>query len=33
MGWQVHRVHAPAWYRNPEAELQRILERYRAAIS
>lgn len=33
MGWQVHRVHAPAWYRNPEAELQRILERYRAAVS
>jgi very-short-patch-repair endonuclease len=33
MGWQVHRVHAPAWYRNPEAELQRILERYRAAIT
>lgn len=33
MGWQVHRVHAPAWYRDPEAELQRILERYRAALS
>lgn len=33
MGWQVHRVHAPAWYRNPEAELQRILDRYRAAIT
>jgi very-short-patch-repair endonuclease len=33
MGWQVHRVHAPAWYRHPEAELERILERYRAAIS
>jgi len=33
MGWQVHRVLAPAWYRNPEAELQRILDHYRAAIS
>jgi hypothetical protein len=32
MGWNVHRVFAPAWYRNPEAELTRLLERYRAAI-
>ncbi len=32
MGWQVHRVHAPAWFRDPEAEVQRILERYRAAV-
>ncbi len=31
MGWTVHRVFAPAWYRAPEAELNRLLERYRAA--
>ena len=31
MGWNVHRVFAPAWYRNPEAELARLLEAYRAA--
>ena len=31
MGWNVHRVFAPAWYRNPEAELGRLLEAYRAA--
>lgn len=33
MGWQVHRVHAPAWFRDPQAELQRILDHYRSAIA
>jgi superfamily I DNA and/or RNA helicase len=33
MGWNVHRTFAPAWYRDPEAELARLLERYRAAIT
>lgn len=32
MGWQVHRVLAPAWYRNPEAEAERLVEHYRAAL-
>jgi hypothetical protein len=32
MGWTVHRVFAPAWYRDPEAELARLLERYEAAL-
>ena len=31
MGWNVHRVFAPSWYRNPEAELGRLLEAYRSA--
>ncbi|HML98191.1 MAG TPA: hypothetical protein PKD75_06890 [Tepidiformaceae bacterium] len=30
---RARRVHAPAWFRDPEAELQRILERYRATVS
>jgi superfamily I DNA and/or RNA helicase/very-short-patch-repair endonuclease len=33
MGWQVHRVHAPAWFRDPQAEIERILDRYRSAIA
>jgi len=33
MGWKPVRVYAPAWYRNPEAELQRVLDAYRAAIT
>jgi hypothetical protein len=32
MGWQVHRVFAPAWYRDPGTELERLLERYRQAL-
>lgn len=32
MGWQVHRVLAPAWFRNPEAEAERLVEHYRAAL-
>jgi DNA polymerase III delta prime subunit len=32
MGWNLHRVLAAAWYRDPEAELARILERYEAAL-
>jgi hypothetical protein len=32
MGWKVHRAFAPAWYRDPEGELARLLERYRASI-
>lgn len=31
MGWNVHRVFSTAWLRNPEAELGRVLERYRQA--
>ena len=31
MGWNVHRAFATNWYRNPEAELNRLLERYRQA--
>jgi len=31
MGWNVHRVFAPAWLRDPHAELTRLLERYRQA--
>ncbi len=31
MGWNVHRVFAPAWYRNPQEELERLLARYRQA--
>ncbi|HNO65694.1 MAG TPA: AAA domain-containing protein, partial [Tepidiformaceae bacterium] len=32
MGWNVHRVFAPAWLRNPDAELERLLARYRQAL-
>jgi very-short-patch-repair endonuclease len=31
MGWNVQRVFSTAWLRNPEAELNRVLERYRQA--
>jgi Mrp family chromosome partitioning ATPase/very-short-patch-repair endonuclease len=31
MGWNVHRVFSTAWYRNPETELNRVLDRYRQA--
>ncbi|MEO8538253.1 MAG: DUF4011 domain-containing protein [bacterium] len=32
MGWNVHRVFVTAWYRDPATELDRLLERYRAAV-
>jgi len=32
MGWNVHRVLAASWFRDPETELARILEAYRAAL-
>ena len=32
MGWKTHRVFSTAWYRDPEAELQRVLDAYRAAL-
>lgn len=32
MGWNVHRVFSPAWYRDSEAELKRLLDHYRQAI-
>jgi hypothetical protein len=32
MGWNRCRVFAAAWFRDPEAELARILEAYRAAL-
>ncbi|MCC6268179.1 MAG: DUF4011 domain-containing protein [Dehalococcoidia bacterium] len=31
MGWNVHRTFSASWYRNPEAELGRLLDRYRQA--
>uniref|UniRef100_UPI002ADE15F5 AAA domain-containing protein n=1 Tax=Tepidiforma sp. TaxID=2682230 RepID=UPI002ADE15F5 len=33
MGWRIHRVFAGAWFRDPETELARVLEAYRAALS
>lgn len=32
MGWKTHRVFSPAWYREPEAELARVLDAYKAAL-
>ncbi|PFG73200.1 DUF4011 domain-containing protein [Tepidiforma thermophila] len=32
MGWNIHRVFAAAWFRDPDTELARILEAYRAAL-
>jgi hypothetical protein len=32
MGWNLHRTFAPAWYRDQEGELTRLLDHYRAAV-
>jgi hypothetical protein len=31
MGWTVHRAFSAAWYKDPETELNRLVESYRAA--
>jgi len=32
MGWNLHRAYAPAWYRHPEGELNRLLAAYQTAL-
>ena len=32
MGWRLHRVLAPAWFRDPDGETARVLDAYRAAL-